>query len=327
MLRQLRVWRPRYSVRTLVIATVIVSVGLAILSSNLRRTWKQRRELAELHACGVSNIFYRYNGFHTRIDSANRPWHVRLLQYDSGHGHWFGEEVLTKDYFDDVTFVNASRYRKLNGGRITGEPIPLSEPARFWKAINQFPALEHLRVINDQITPADIASLHRNGQLRSLQLVSTALSDAHLKEVGRLQGLEYVSFGGDWYAYFDEGLQTRGTQAKVTCAGLQHLRSLPNLKDLSLFGTTVDDEAAKTLAQMPNLRYLDLGNTLLTDDGLRQLATLKNLEVIDLGATNVTPAGIREFQEAVPDCRIYCIGRSIALPTVVSPPHATSIAE
>ena len=63
-------------------------------------------------------------------------------------------------------------------------------------------------------------------------------------------------------------------------AGLEHVKELTNLDDLSLWGTKV------------------------TDAGLVHLKGLTGLRLLNLWKTQVTGEGVRKLQEALPDCYI-----------------------
>lgn len=294
-------WRPRFSVRTLVIAMVIVCGTLAALSTNLRRAWRQRRAVAELRELGVTNVFYRYDPQGLGLE--DRPLYPRLFQRDVNRGRWYGEEVVTKDFFDDVIFVNASDLERFGLVRASS-PIPVAHDARFWRAIAQFPELESLVVADDDIRPSDVRGLERQAKLQGLCLQSPRLSDEHLREVGRLTGLRCLMFGGGVFSFADAEQRGKESRAKVSRQGLEHLWLLPDLEKLDLFGATVDDDAVEPLSRLHALTYLDLGNSPLGDNGLRKLTTLKNLKYINLHVTNVTAAGVTDFQAALPGCRI-----------------------
>lgn len=296
-------WRPRFSLRTFVVVLVVLGIGLGVLSSNLRRTWRQRHAVAELRECGVGAIFYRYDGSESEIEAADRPWRVRLLQRDEKYGEWYGEELLTKDFFDDVTMVNASELERFGFIRATA-PLPTAQGARFWRAISQLPELECLIVANDHIPPAEIRGLGQHAKLERLCLQSTRLDDEHLREIGRLTELRRLMFGGGYFAFLDDEQAGADSRATVSREGFEHLRLLPDLEMLDLFGTTADDNSVEPLSHLQHLTRLSLGNTSLGDDGLRKLTGLKKLTRIHLRATKVTAAGVRDFQAALPGCQV-----------------------
>jgi hypothetical protein len=290
-----RWWRPKFGMRTMLIALLLVSVVLGSFSWRLRRAWAQARLVAQLREMEVV-VDYRYD----RPEIEELPLFVRLLRNPDGF-QWYGESVLTKDFFDDVTAIHASHYHRVEFIR-TGAPISFSDVEQFWNLVYRMPSLEMLDVQNDQITPGQLGGLKQNPQLWALGLQSIAIGDSQLEAVGQLTGLRRLSFGGGWFAFLDDEQRGKGSRAYVSRGGLEHLRSMPDLEMLILFGTTVDDNAVEPLSHLHNLTHLDLGNTPLGDEGLGKLTTLKKLQYIYLRGTNVTATGVRDFQAALPGC-------------------------
>ncbi len=129
------------------------------------------------------------------------------------------------------------------------------------------------------------------------------------------------------------------THTDVTQEGLNAVRSLPNLRRLSILCGTyrdrprVGDAALGRLRGHPKLERLELQNTNVTDAGLAVLATLPNLKRLTLYREGIRPAAltdrafdhlqglkqlkelwvsggwmsaktVAELRKALPDCRI-----------------------
>ena len=62
--------------------------------------------------------------------------------------------------------------------------------------------------------------------------------------------------------------------AQITGAGIRELASLPNLQDLSLIRSAIDDQALKEVGELKELRKLNLRKTTVSDEGLKQLASM-----------------------------------------------------
>jgi Leucine-rich repeat (LRR) protein len=91
--------------------------------------------------------------------------------------------------------------------------------------------------------------------------------------------------------------------AQLTPAGLEVLRTLPQLERLSVWNcAALDNSAAEVLAAIPSLVNLDLSYTALGDEGLRILAALPNLKYLYLTETKVTPEAVEAFRKQKPDC-------------------------
>lgn len=92
--------------------------------------------------------------------------------------------------------------------------------------------------------------------------------------------------------------------AKITDAGVEHVKGLDKLLYLELRYTEITDAGLKHLERLTNLRYLSLCNTQVTDAGVRNITRLTNLEGLDLKHTHITEDGLKKLQEALPNCKI-----------------------
>lgn len=89
--------------------------------------------------------------------------------------------------------------------------------------------------------------------------------------------------------------------AKLSAAGLEVLRGLPQLERLSLWNcTALDDSASATLAAIPKLANLDLSYTSVGDATLQRLATLPSMKYLYLTDTKVTPAAVEALRKQKP---------------------------
>ena len=93
--------------------------------------------------------------------------------------------------------------------------------------------------------------------------------------------------------------------ARVTDAGLMHLKGLTMLEKLSLYNTQITDAGLVHLAGLTSLTYLNLYDTHITDAGLIHLKGLTKLYELRLRvfrANQITDAGIAELKKALPEC-------------------------
>ena len=92
----------------------------------------------------------------------------------------------------------------------------------------------------------------------------------------------------------------------VTDAQLKHLVRLRGLNMLALVGSRVTDAGLKDLAELGNLKGLFLNRTAVTDVGLRHLERVESLRTLFLldcpGVT--TDEGIARLKKALPKCSI-----------------------
>jgi hypothetical protein len=124
-----------------------------------------------------------------------------------------------------------------------------------------------------------------------VSLWNTPATDADLKLVEGLPGLLSLCLG-----------DLDNTQ--VTDNGLDYLKGLTQLKDLSLSNTRVTDAGLKHRERLTQLQELHLGYTPITDIGLERLKGLTQLEGLDIYNTKTTDNGVRELQKALPNCHI-----------------------
>ena len=147
----------------------------------------------------------------------------------------------------------------------------------------------------------------------TLALNSTAVTDAGLKELASLKGLQTLNLDycrGVTDAGLKEVAALKGLRSldlgyiKVTDAGLKELADLKGLQTLNLIGTQVTDTGLKQLSEVNGLQDLNLSLTRTTDAGLKELAAFKALQALDLHGTQVTDEGVAALQKALPDCKI-----------------------
>ncbi len=90
---------------------------------------------------------------------------------------------------------------------------------------------------------------------------------------------------------------------------LSPLRSLPNLRRLSLRNCLLSDAGMRTLGQLTQLRKLELPNE-ITDQGIGHLTGLCRLEVLDLSDTSCSDEGL-DVLSAFPRLRVLHLGEGM----------------
>jgi hypothetical protein len=120
--------------------------------------------------------------------------------------------------------------------------------------------------------------------LESLDLDSTAVTDAGLKELSALKNLKRIGL----------------CATKIsTCEAAKEWTSL---RTLDLRNTSIGD--LKNIVGLQHLEALHLGSTGVADASLVKLASMKNLRFLDLGRTSVTNDGVENLRQANPALRI-----------------------
>jgi hypothetical protein len=134
-----------------------------------------------------------------------------------------------------------------------------------------------------------LAPLSRLKNLKRLRIHSARIGDAELRHISRSVMLEELEIVGN---------------PDVTDAGLQHLATLRNLRQLSLMYASITDTGVQHFRGLIMLQQLDLDQTAIGDEGLRHLTALQHLQLLSVRGTRVTEAGREELMRAVPNLKI-----------------------
>lgn len=83
----------------------------------------------------------------------------------------------------------------------------------------------------------------------------------------------------------------------VRDADLQQLRSLNELREVVLAGTSVTDAGLDHLTPLTNLGSLSLAETRITGEGLALLKEFRRLEILELQKTEITDADLAQLRD------------------------------
>ena len=87
-------------------------------------------------------------------------------------------------------------------------------------------------------------------------------------------------------------LSARYPSPPITDAGLEHVRGLTQLRELTLNRNEITDAGLAHLEGLTQLQTLDLEHTKITDAGLAHLEGLTKLQSLGLAQTRITDAGL-----------------------------------
>ncbi len=178
--------------------------------------------------------------------------------------------------------------------------------------IQEFTALERLKLVGTQITDDGMKHLRGLKRLYYLDLCNTQITDAGIVHLRGLTNLVVVDLGGTRIT--GAGLQhlARATKlerlglwetAGITDAGIAHLRLHTRMGELDLRKTQVTNAGLIHLARMKNLTCLHLSDH-ITDAGLPWLEGLSKLRQVGFGKGKVTEDAMRRLEKAVPKLRV-----------------------
>ena len=131
--------------------------------------------------------------------------------------------------------------------------------------LGQLDHLERLWLWRTHVTGVFLAQIRHPGSMTQLSLEENDIDDAAMAHIGNMTSLENLDLEEN---------------ARITDAGLVHLRKLTNLKVLALNATGITDAGLKHLIGLNCLSYLDLSNTQASRNGIRELQkSLPNCQI------------------------------------------------
>lgn len=147
--------------------------------------------------------------------------------------------------------------------------------------ISKITTLETLELEGVKLQRSDIKTLTNLHSLIDIYLVNCDLDDACLAELAQIKTIAHI---------------TVNTNARITTGGIEHLISLPNLTQLSIARTDVQNDVGKELLAMPKLTRVILDGTKVSDEILPELVKMPNLRFLGLNETMITDAGLSSFE-------------------------------
>lgn len=220
----------QFSVRTVVLVTMLLGIGLGLVTNRARR---QREAVRAIEGVGGS-FFYDY-----QKASAKRP-NVFQPKAPAPGPEWL-RRLIGPEYFHDVVMVN------LREKAITDEHL---------KELRKLPKLENLNLIHTQITSKGSVHLAELRNLKYLALSNTQFDDSGLERLAHLDKMYALLLDGtnvtdaglkhlEGMTNLEEWLGLSDT--KVSDAGLRHLKRLTKLRQLTLRRTNVTADGVKEL--------------------------------------------------------------------------------
>jgi len=282
----------QFSLRTLMIAMLVLSIGFGEIGRRIYQANDQAAKVAALRSLGVA-VQYEIefsNDESGKISNVSRQRSNLQRQIVT----WLG---------NDFAF-------KVHGLKTTGPP-PASTQERnaFWRIAASFPELCSLTAGPEWCDGSGLARLRGKTSMRSLSLYAREPTNEDLEVIGTLVNLQRLHFmaGGKRPSLMDdrglvhldrlEDLRDLALgEFGITDASLSHLSSHPRLTSLSLSSTAITDQGLTNLAGLSRLEHLNLSQTRVSDEGLRHLKPLRNLLTLSLHDTNVRGPGLEHLQ-------------------------------
>jgi Leucine-rich repeat (LRR) protein len=166
-------------------------------------------------------------------------------------------------------------------------------------------ALREIDLSRTPVTDAQLSYLGSLASLKKLNLESTEAGDLGMSAVARLAGLEQINLSHTLVT--DKGLAALAPLSKLRRLWINNnthltgkgLPLLPELEELELSGTSLDDAGLERAARIPGLRALRAAYSNISDTGLKHLAALPQLRSLDLTSTDILDAGLAALKPLV----------------------------
>lgn len=198
-------------------------------------------------------------------------------------------------------------------------PSPAEDPVAGDDWQKQLDAVRHGQSYSVQLAaPATEAFLNQlpelDGKLLELMLDGGGIDDALFPHLAKLKSLEHLRIrnspitdsGIEQFAHADLQLQILNLpQARITTRGVAALAILPNLRQLRLGGSQIDDDAAEKIAGLPALQSLHLIGPTLTASGLEQLSGAKKLASLYIDDCTLPDEAWERVFQAKPNLHVH----------------------
>ena len=248
----------QFSLRSLLIFTLICAVGCAWVVRRMERKRKEREAVETLVERG-GRATYDYQD-----DGADPP------------GTDWLRELLGENFFSEVVDVNlCGNWHVTDAGLARLEALTELQTLNLVVTSVTDAGLVHVKALtnlkrlilgNTHVTDAGLVHVKGLTKLKELSLDNTEVTDAGLVNLRGLSHLQRLDLGG----------------TQVTDAGLAHLKGLTELQILNL-GPNLDvtDTGLANLKGLDKLDTLDLSLTKVTDAGVKDIQkSLPNCVII-----------------------------------------------
>jgi hypothetical protein len=305
---------------------VVWAVGLGMMGAAVGVIWRwwrlpvERRFRFSMRGMLVGMTLFALWAGTAGTDMLRWGRRTALLADLLGHGvtvdyyyHWPREplvdlslRIFGYDLFQEVPGIEIRRDQGLAALLEHQDAFPDLEQVNFWSGwisdaglarveeLNRFPELRFGVISGCMITDTGLERLAAWKRLEGLNLHNCAkITDAGLAHLKELPNLRDLTL-----------LQENAGTMPVTDAGLAHVADLQQLQELWLARIPVTDAGLEHVSRLSQLRQLRITGISITDDGIAQLQGLKSLESLSLRNTKVTEEGINALCEELPDCLV-----------------------
>ena len=271
-----RFFRPRISLRGLLVVVALIGVLLAYVAMQWRTAKRQEAAVAALAPLGGAWGFnYRLKNYGPDSSAPKQATWVP---------EWLGE--LTGPHFFQTV-------RAVSFGNPQGDPSRPKTPDEALEILQEFPGLREFGLLRSEVTDRALEQLEHCPEIHYMDLwANKNITPEAMKYVKKMRRL---------HTFYSMG--THNSEE-----GIAQLKELPQLREL-LIGddrdeSTISNAALKHIGEMKSLHLLSIHSASVTDEGLVHLENLAQLKEVTLASTKVRPEGVKRLQQALPNCKI-----------------------
>ncbi len=306
--------RVRLSLRALMIIVLILGCGFGWV---VRRAHIQRDAVAAI-VSGGGRVWYDWEDPVSRVgpDGEYRASYPPRTKHAPPVPKWLFDR-LGPDYFGrvrqvvvgakdpDAVMARVGQFEAVRSVNFVLD-VPVSDAGM--KAVRSMTELRtfHTPIRGGKLTGASLENFKGLNQLRVLFLTAKpVLTDADLVHIKGLTALQQLALSVSpqnvitdaGVANFRDMVDMRNLSmigARVTSAGLEHLRGMTKLHELWIPATRVDDLAP--IRHLTGLTFLHLAETPVTDAGLAPIVGFTALKTLFIRKTPITDAGAKHLR-------------------------------
>ena len=229
----------QFSLRTLIVMTIAVSVLLGLFAARLQRARKQAAAVAVIRKFGGAI------SYHDGIENyPDYPVSLGSKTPASIFPTW-AVESLGDDFFHTVMVVEVDT-RKIEAA---------TDAICVWESVHALDRVVDLTISErDGPSRLDVSAIRRLSNLQSLEIADSAINDDDLAGLAELINLRHLSL----------------LLTSIDGRGFEHLAALSRLESVSVSGSiAVSDDGVKQICKRRRLRYLGLESTSVTDTAIQ----------------------------------------------------------
>lgn len=263
----------RFSLRTLLVTTIVCALILGRIGDVTYRVRRQRQIVARIEKLGGR---CGYSEQYASGADARRPTFFGVI---------FGTDAIPK--------VNTVFWKN---DAVQDSDLNL---------LNEFPHLAFLELQGKNVTDDGLNSLQRLKHLRYLTFTETKVTGRGIARLEAASKIEFLMFEGSTTgdSTLDgigqlSNLRTLWLKSKsvITEAGFLNLKDLSSLETLLVY-VPVSDQSLGYLSEMPHLTRLEMVSPTTEDAGIRYLKNAKTLVRLNVSRTKITDAAIDDLVE------------------------------